>query len=85
MASAPEQVSDTVELIEMILLKLPARDILLAQRVSKQWQAVIKSSTKLQQALFFQPIVINGMTPLWMWYSESYLADSVTGHLARHC
>lgn len=46
----------TVELLESILYELPTRDLLLAQRVNKQWQAVVGSSKKLQRALFFAPV-----------------------------
>ena len=56
MATASEQVVDTVELLEWILLKLPTKDLLLSQRVAKQWQAVIKTSKILQEALFLRPI-----------------------------
>ena len=56
MASA--QVFDTTELLEMILYKLPIRDLLFAQRIAKQWKAVIDNSVKLQQALFFRPVPI---------------------------
>lgn len=50
------QVFGTVELLEKILSELPIRYLLLVQRVSKYWQQVIDGSTKLQQALFFEPI-----------------------------
>ena len=56
MASA--QVFDTTELLEMILYKLPVKDLLFAQRVAKQWKAAIDNSVKLQQALFFRPVPV---------------------------
>lgn len=43
------------ELIEMILVHVPAKDLLLQQRVSHMWQTVIEDSTSLQQKLFFKP------------------------------
>lgn len=43
------------ELIEMVLLQLPCRDVLLAQRVSRTWHATISESLKLQKALFIVP------------------------------
>lgn len=49
------QVLSTTELLEMILLQLPLKDLLLAQRVSTKWKAVIDASPDLQKALFFQP------------------------------
>ncbi|TKA70606.1 hypothetical protein B0A55_06712 [Friedmanniomyces simplex] len=47
--------TDTVELLETIILHLPLRDILVLQRVSKQWQAVIQGSRKVKRALFLEP------------------------------
>lgn len=44
-----------VELLEQILLHLPQRDLLLAQRVCKRWHAVINRSNHIQQALYFLP------------------------------
>ena len=50
------QVFKTAELLEMILYKLPVKDLLFAQRVARQWKAVTDNSVKLQQGLFFTPI-----------------------------
>ncbi|KAK4965373.1 hypothetical protein LTR42_012129 [Elasticomyces elasticus] len=52
---AAQQVLDLPELLESILLILPMRDLLLAQRVSKTFQQVILSSPHIQRALFFAP------------------------------
>ena len=41
------------ELLEQILLHLPQRDLLLAQRTSRAFHQTINSSPKLQRALFF--------------------------------
>ncbi|KAK3642791.1 hypothetical protein LTR56_010615 [Elasticomyces elasticus] len=46
---------DVPELLENVLLYLPLRDIIQAQRVSKHWLDSIKSSPRIQQALFFRP------------------------------
>lgn len=43
----------TYELLELCLLNLPNGDILLAQRVNKQFKSVIDSSSQLQRKLFF--------------------------------
>lgn len=43
------------ELFEAVLLQLPAKDLLLAQRVSKAWQEMINTSIQIQRALFFKP------------------------------
>ena len=49
-------VLDTAELIEMILFALPTRNLPHSQKVSKQRQAAIQNSPKLQQALFFRAL-----------------------------
>lgn len=47
----------TPELLEMLLLNLPIKDLLVnAQRVCKKWNSTIRDSPKLQQALFFSPL-----------------------------
>ncbi|KAK4952175.1 hypothetical protein LTR10_010095 [Elasticomyces elasticus] len=46
---------DVPELLENVLLYLPLRDIIQAQRVSKYWLNSIESSPKVQQALFPRP------------------------------
>ena len=48
-------VLDTVELFEAILVCLPAKELLLTQRVSRRWRDVIGRSIKLQRALFLEP------------------------------
>lgn len=49
------KVLETHELLEDILLRLPLRQLLLAQRVNKQFHAVIQDSLKINQALFLKP------------------------------
>ena len=44
------------ELMEMILLELPLKDVLAAQRVNKVFRDTIRDSHKLQKAVFFKPI-----------------------------
>jgi hypothetical protein len=51
---AAEKVLCLVELLELILLDLPMRDLLLAQRVCRQWRACIRSSSRLKQKLFLE-------------------------------
>ncbi|KAK3690774.1 hypothetical protein LTR37_018996 [Vermiconidia calcicola] len=48
-----EAVLMITELLENILLFLPMKDALLAQRVSRKWNAVISESSALQKKLFF--------------------------------
>lgn len=43
------------ELLESILLELPAKDLLLAQRVDTTFRDAIDHSIKIQRALFFKP------------------------------
>lgn len=54
-ASAAYAVFGTAKLLETILLLLPMKDILLDDRVCKEWRDAIASSKKLQKALFFLP------------------------------
>lgn len=61
--TAAQKVFATYELLEQILLLIPdivsresMKTILLAQRVNKTFQHVIKRSVKLQQILLFKPI-----------------------------
>lgn len=49
LASIPEHV-------EQMVLQLPLRDILLAQRISKAWNGVIANFPRLQKAIFFRPV-----------------------------
>lgn len=53
---ASQRTFGIAELLEAILVQLPPEDVLLAQRVSKDWQATIKTSKELQEKLFFRPI-----------------------------
>ncbi|KAK5137451.1 hypothetical protein LTR08_008429 [Meristemomyces frigidus] len=53
--SVSDAVFLTTELLENILRFLPMKDLLLSQRVTKKWRAVISESMLLQQALFFLP------------------------------
>ncbi|KAF2186404.1 hypothetical protein K469DRAFT_707061 [Zopfia rhizophila CBS 207.26] len=46
------------EILELILLHLPMRDLLLAQLVCSRWKAVIDASIHIQRALYFLPRTI---------------------------
>ncbi|KAH7036723.1 hypothetical protein B0J12DRAFT_260137 [Macrophomina phaseolina] len=50
------QVLGTPELLELILLHLPARDRLLAHRVCRSFNCLIRTSPTIKQALFLQPL-----------------------------
>lgn len=78
MSSAGERISDIVEVLEQILLDVPIKDLLVnAHRVNKTWVAVIKGSTKLQQALFFEPVPIESCR----YADRTHLAQA--GHQQR--
>jgi hypothetical protein len=52
-----DHVLNSAQLLERILLFMRIKDLLVnAQRVSRQWKAIIDSSCRLQQALFFRPL-----------------------------
>lgn len=53
--SAAQQVFRLPELLELILLSLPQRDLLLSQRVSNSFLQTTQGSVRLQRALFFAP------------------------------
>jgi hypothetical protein len=54
--SACNQVLNTTELLEGILVFLPLPDLLRCQAVTQQWKAVIANSLPIQQKLFLKPI-----------------------------
>lgn len=43
------------EVLEAILDKLPAKDLLFSTKVCKTWKAAVDGSTRLQRVLFFLP------------------------------
>ena len=53
-SSTPEPLQ-IVELLEQILLHLPMRDLLLAQRVCTRWHSLVTQSKRIQRALYFLP------------------------------
>ncbi|KAK3623061.1 hypothetical protein LTR56_021814 [Elasticomyces elasticus] len=52
---ATNNVLDLPELLENILLQLPMRDLLFAQKVCKTWKLTIDTTLSIQKALFFAP------------------------------
>lgn len=48
------QVLGTYEILEMIMLLLPEKDILLSQRTTKVWAIMVKRSQKLQEKLYLK-------------------------------
>lgn len=49
-------VFETYELLEHTLLHLPTKDLLLCQRVCKQWRALVQRSRRARKALFIDHI-----------------------------
>jgi hypothetical protein len=49
-----DQTLNTPELLQEILLNLPTRSLLLAQRVNQAWKSMITNSPRLQEALFLR-------------------------------
>lgn len=62
MPSAVGTVLATAEFLEAILHKLPTKDLLFVQAISKSWKDMIANSPKLQRALFRKPIDIEPLT-----------------------
>lgn len=54
-----DEVWGITEIAENILVYLPMKDLLLAQRVSSGWRDLIKTSPVLQQQLFMRPVPQN--------------------------
>lgn len=58
------------ELVEMILLELPTKDLLLSQRINRACKQAVDSSVRIQKALFFIPGLpedINGPDVVSHW------------------
>ncbi|KAK4896102.1 hypothetical protein LTR27_005959 [Elasticomyces elasticus] len=55
-SSAGRRLTDTYELLEMILLNLPMDTLLFSQRVSRNFCSTVATSKALQQRLFFAPL-----------------------------
>ncbi|RMY67494.1 hypothetical protein D0864_11567 [Hortaea werneckii] len=58
--SAAEQFFSMPELTEMMLLKLPIQELLLAQRVCSRFKATMDESVRIRRALFFVPEPVVG-------------------------
>lgn len=54
--SACQAAFDTNELFEAILLEVPVKTLLLAQRTDRHWHDMISGTKKLQQKLFMLPV-----------------------------
>jgi len=79
MDSAASRVLRLPELLEIILLHLPQREILLAQRTSRNFRDAVVNSIRLQRALFLVPdYELNGLV------SDAYSATSRVGERPRN-
>lgn len=52
MAEPTQSVFDVIEVLEIILLQLPMKDILHFKGVNRTWKTLIMTSTQLRKALF---------------------------------
>ena len=52
---AANQVFNVGELVEMILIELPIKDLLLSQRINRKCKQTVESSTPIKKALFMVP------------------------------
>ncbi len=52
---AVQQVLNTPELLEWLLLSLPERDIVVATRVSRTFKAAIEGSIEIQKKIYLLP------------------------------
>ncbi|KAK4922532.1 hypothetical protein LTR49_010232 [Elasticomyces elasticus] len=59
---ATQKVLNLPELLEAILLRLPIRDLLFAQKVCKIWKLTIDTTLSIQKALFFAPGMVKDIT-----------------------
>ena len=57
---AGRHIAEIYELLELCLLELPIQDLLLAQRVNKRFNAVINTSPRLREKLFFTSRLVFG-------------------------
>ena len=75
--SAVDRTLNIHELLEEILLALPAKDILFVKRVCKNWNEMIEGSSRLQEALYVKPVKAMVLTepPKGM-----RMAENVRGH-----
>ncbi|KAK5708067.1 hypothetical protein LTR97_000607 [Elasticomyces elasticus] len=77
---ATNNVLNLPELLEVILLHLPARDLLFAQKVCKTWKLTVDTTLSIQKALFFAPGTVKDIAyispthipmPKWLATPES--------------
>ncbi|KAL1597019.1 hypothetical protein SLS60_008601 [Paraconiothyrium brasiliense] len=74
--AAPTFALTTPELLEFILAALPPRDLLLAQRVCKQWHSLISTSPILQYLLYFRSYPTTSCSPSTSTYTLNPLLTS---------
>jgi hypothetical protein len=69
----------SVEVMEMILNNMSETDVLCAQRVSRRWNAIIRSSPSLQKKLWFRAgLTVNECDP-----EETFLISEVARRALR--
>ncbi|EME42581.1 hypothetical protein DOTSEDRAFT_81418 [Dothistroma septosporum NZE10] len=74
------------EILEMVLLKLPTRDLLLSQRVCRTWRNTSVLSTHIRRALFLEPAPCGDISYIdWRLDDRGYYSSSVCNlHLGEH-
>ncbi|KAK3627405.1 hypothetical protein LTR56_019206 [Elasticomyces elasticus] len=73
------EVLNLPELLEMILLNLPMRNMQRVRRVSKQWQATVDNSLPIKRALFQEPGTIADLA------YDARCRDARTKRIHRRC
>lgn len=68
---AGKQIAVTYELAQIVLSKLPVKDLVMARKVCKAWQDIIARSVPIQKALYKEPgtvhdVSFDGLTPKWL-------------------
>jgi len=75
----------TGELIEAIFLHVPAKNLLIAQRVCKYWWSMIRQSLAVQQMLCPKPITCTKSDNVSKWNRilDNYDTMLANGHIQR--
>ncbi|KAK5680391.1 hypothetical protein LTS10_007318 [Elasticomyces elasticus] len=79
--TTPSAVFDVAELLEMIVLYLPMKDMQLSRAVCKTWKNGVDSSSKIKKALFMHPGTPAGLAhdiPTWRLPGR-YLTSDAAG------
>ena len=78
--SASKSVIEITELLVMILAQVDTKTLLLSQRVSYRWRAVISQTKELQQKLFMRPASVQETASLGMMTRPHDAGRQPPGH-----